>query len=274
MVFSFPAETAVVFAVSLLIAAQGFFRFVFFISTGYGFSVAGMAIVALVLYRESIVPLALMQALLLGVYGTRLGLYLAFRETSPSYRKTMQSGEYTGLAPAVPVRVIVWISVALLYTTMFLPCLLTLEQVRATGGAIGNPLLTAAGVTVMAAGIAMEAIADFQKGRFKKRHPDTFCSTGLYGIVRCPNYFGEILFWTGTWVGGIGAYTAWQHWVASGISFTCIVLIMIGSTRRLEANRGKRYANDPAYAAYAKKTPVLFPFVPVYGLANWKVYLG
>lgn len=30
-----------------------------------------------------------------------------------------------------------------------------------------------------------------------KKNPHRFVDTGLYKLVRCPNYLGEVLFWTG-----------------------------------------------------------------------------
>ncbi len=57
------------------------------------------------------------------------------------------------------------------------------------------------------------------------------------------------------------------------IGVLCIVLIMVGSTKRLERSQDQRYGGQPAYQAYIRAVPVLFPFVPIYTLKNVRVFL-
>ena len=68
----------------------------------------------------------------------------------------------------------------------------------------------------MCCGICIEALADKQKSDAKKKNPNKPAMTGLYKYSRCPNYFGEILFWTGAIVSGIGALKGWQWLIAAG----------------------------------------------------------
>ena len=96
---------------------------------------------------------------------------------------------------------------------------------------------------------------------------------GLYRWVRCPNYLGEITFWAGNWLLGLMFYTSVLRWVASAIGLICIVLIMMGSTKRLERSQGERYGHLPEYRTYVRTVPVLFPLVPVYTLQNVRVFL-
>ena len=55
------------------------------------------------------------------------------------------------------------------------------------------------GLLVWAFGFAIEVAADTQKSRFRARseHKDEFIHTGLWAWSRHPNYFGEIVLWTG-----------------------------------------------------------------------------
>ncbi len=125
----------------------------------------------------------------------------------------------------------------------------------------------------MAGGLVLEAMADLQKSKFKRKNPDLFCNTGLYKIVRCPNYLGEILIWVGSFTAGIAAFTNPLFAIMAGIGLVCIVLIMMGSTKRLEQRQDERYGHLDKYQDFVNKVPVLFPFLPIYSLKNVKVYL-
>ena len=77
----------------------------------------------------------------------------------------------------------------------------------------------------------------------------------------------------GNFVAGIVAYAAWWHWLMALIGIVCIVLIMMGSTKRMEFKQDDRYGGDPKYDAYVHSVPVLLPWVPLYTLKNIRVYL-
>ena len=107
----------------------------------------------------------------------------------------------------------------------------------------------------------------------KKIRPDRFCDTGLYRIVRCPNYFAEILFWTGCFISGIGSLSGWQ-WAVAALGYVCIVYIMFGGARRLELRQNRRYGEDPEYREYVSRTPIILPLVPLYSVAKYTFLKG
>lgn len=72
---------------------------------------------------------------------------------------------------------------------------------------------------------------------------------------------------------GIPFYVSPFRWLASLIGFVSIVLIMMGSAKRLERTQGDRYGDLPEYHTYVDSVPVLFPFAPVYTLENIRVFL-
>jgi steroid 5-alpha reductase family enzyme len=269
---SLPAALLLLWGLALLITVIGFHRVVYFVSTGYAFSITAMAVLTTLLLRQSLTWASLLQNLLLIVWGLRLGIYLVRREFQPSYRKELQSVHERGAGLTGGRKVLVWVGVSLLYVAMFSPSLFGLTMVP-----VAPPALTlitqALGALLMIGGLALEALADKQKSAFKARQPGRFCNTGLYRRVRCPNYLGEITFWLGNWVMGLTFYLSPTMWLMSLIGFVCIVLIMIGSTKRLERAQNQRYGQQPDFQAYSHTVPILFPFVPIYTLQNVRVYL-
>jgi len=262
----------ILFGVGLLCSAGGFYRIVYFISIGYGFSIAGMAITTALAYHSSVDALIGLQLAGLLFYGLRLAGYLLVRERQPSYKKELADIEQRGAHIKGAVKFAIWMSVALLYVLMFSPAVFNLAA-RQQGQALSLSSLWI-GVPVMALGLFLESFADHEKSRFKASFPHRFCDVGSYRIVRCPNYLGEVIFWTGQLVAGISAYGSWLAWACAASGYLCIVLIMMGSAKRLEQKQDERYGSDPEYQSYTRRVPILFPLLPIYSFKNLKVYLG
>ena len=115
----------------------------------------------------------------------------------------------------------------------------------------------------------LESAADLQKSRAKKLNPKRFVDTGLYRLVRCPNYLGEMLFWTGVILSGIGSVQGWQ-WLMCLIGYISIIFVMFSGARRLEIRQNKNYGSDPEYQKYVKSVPILVPFIPLYSVEKYK----
>ena len=137
------------------------------------------------------------------------------------------------------------------------------------------------GFSVCAIGITLTAVYFGQlfspdklgvllKSAAKKKNPKRFVDTGLYRIVRCPNYFGELLIWTGIFVGGTTACVNVWQWIAAVTGYIGIVYVMFSGARRLEERQSRTYGNDPEYQAYFKKTPIMIPLIPLYSVIKWK----
>ena len=92
---------------------------------------------------------------------------------------------------------------------------------------------------------------------------------GLFRLCRCPNYFGEILVWTGCFVSGLSVLRDWQ-WAVAVFGYVCIVYIMFSGAKRLETRQNKNYGDKQEYRDYANRTPILIPFVPLYHLVKEK----
>lgn len=266
----FLEDAAPLFVLALVVSSLGFRRLVYFVSLGYAFSTAGMALFSGWRFRGALDPALVGHCVGLAAYGLRLGTYLVRREREPAYQRELADVQARAVGIGRGKQVLIWVGVSLLYVLMFTPALFGLQRL-ADGRATVWPVWLA--LFVMLAGFLLETVADLQKAAFKRARPDRFCDVKLYRLVRCPNYLGEVIFWTGSFFAGVPSYTTWWQWLAAGVGYVCIVLIMVGSTKRLERKQDERYGALPEYQAYVRGVPVLFPFVPVYSLKNVRVYL-
>ncbi len=266
---TFSLSFLVLVVISLVVSSIGFYKYVYFISLGYGFSVAAMGAAMLVQAYGSLTPGTAALCLLFIFYGCRLGGYLLVREIkSASYRSTMKKEIKDGKSMKLIAKFSIWVSCALLYALQVSPVFFRLQN----GG--GTDVWCLAGAGIMACGVGLEALADWQKSKAKRENPRRFCDRGLYRIVRCPNYLGEVLFWTGVLVSGANMLSGVWQWAAGLIGYVCIVYIMFGGARRLELRQNRNYGEDPEYQAYVKKTPILLPLVPLYSVAKYKWLVG
>ncbi len=268
-----PAAAAAFLVLCLAVSAIGFYKLVYFISIGYGFSIAAMALSSLALSFGSAGPIAAAQALLLAAYGLRLGFYLVARERNAGYRASQEADADRGGAGGLALKLVIWVSVSALYVCQFMPAL---ARFAADASLRADPLpaLSLAGLAVMAIGLAVETVADRQKALAKRASPKRFCDSGLYRLTRCPNYFGEMLVWTGNILAGAALLGNVLTWALAAAGYACIILIMIGSARRLELGQEARYGSDPEFRRYAETVPALVPFLPLYSLKKARIYLG
>lgn len=256
----------ILLAISFAVSAVGWFYFIYFFSIGYGFAISALSLATAVIFRDSItLPIAILCGVLF-IYGVRLAMYLLIRERrSASYKKILYQPDNTKRKPLF-VMFMIWISCALLYIGQISPATFYLYNLSL--GADVNPTWAWIGAVVAALGVAIEMVADQQKSAAKRVNANRFVDTGLYRIVRCPNYFGEVLMWTGSFVICFGACcTPWQ-WVIASLGYIGIVYVMFSGARRLELRQAENYGSDPEFQAYIKRTPLIIPFVPIYSVAR------
>ena len=260
----FPMNFWLLFGICMLVSAIGFKNYVWFISLGYGFSIAAQGVAMLILYGQQLTVGTVITCVLFILYGLRLGGYLAIREFGgSSYKKNMKGEIKDGKTVPFGVKIAIWTSCAVLYVTQ-----VSGVFYRLLNAAQDNAFVFI-GAMVMLAGVSLETAADIQKNNAKKINPRRFVDTGLYRIVRCPNYLGEMIFWTGVLISGIGAVSGWQ-WLVVGIGYIGIIFVMFSGARRLEIRQDKNYGNDPEYQKYVTTVPILLPFIPLYSVKKHK----
>jgi steroid 5-alpha reductase family enzyme len=127
---------------------------------------------------------------------------------------------------------------------VFLALLPVASALRASSPAdAGPPLIPlSVGIALFVVSIALEWIADNQLAAFRSdsRNKGTILRSGVWGLVRHPNYVGEMLFWWGLWAVSYAAGAAF--WTIAGPSAMTLMFVGISipmMNRRL-ANRSIR----------------------------------
>ena len=140
---------------SLVVSSIGFHRFVWFISLGYGFSIAAEGVLLLVWFHAYLSPITILMCLLLMAYGLRLAIYLLVRERrSTAYRHVMATQVDDGSDLGLPLQLVIWIACAIMYACQASGVLFRLQASSPTD----TPAVV--GLVLMYRGIVLESVAD------------------------------------------------------------------------------------------------------------------
>mmetsp|Transcript_3089 Transcript_3089/g.3505 ORF Transcript_3089/g.3505 Transcript_3089/m.3505 type:complete len:152 (+) Transcript_3089:2-457(+) len=137
------------------------------------------------------------------------------------------------------------------------PCLHRLNSPDAPWGTLGK-----LAIGIQTFGLFLESVADYQKCVFKSEpgNRNRWCHEGLWKYSTHPNYMGEISFWVGTFLGGIGCYKTTLHWVGSIIGLLFILAVMRGAISSLGAKQLRKYGNDVEFLEFRRTHSILGPF--------------
>ena len=214
-----------------------------------------LSVVVVALVAGSGSALSILLAVLIAVWGLRLGTFLVLR-----IRKEGSDGRFDEIK-VDPARFL------MSWTLQALWVVLTAGAALAamTSGRPADPgPLTVLGIVIWLVGFGMEAVADAQKRAFRAdpAHRGRFITSGLWAWSRHPNYFGEITLWVGVAVIALPALSGWQHVTLVSPLFVALLLTRVSGVPLLEARGKQRWGDDPDYRDYLARTPVLVPRPP------------
>jgi steroid 5-alpha reductase family enzyme len=214
----------------------------------------GAAIAAVILSpvrdERSLVLLALVI-----IWAARLGTFL-FRRI----RKSGKDDRFDELKPSFVRFLAVW-TVQGLWVSLTLAAALaaiTTEAREPLG------LFALVGLAIWVVGFGIEALADWQKSRFRAdpANEGRYIDSGLWAWSRHPNYFGEIVLWVGVAVIALPVLAGLQWLTLVSPVFVALLITRISGVPMLERKADERWGGQPDYESYKARTPVLIPRPP------------
>jgi steroid 5-alpha reductase family enzyme len=149
----------------------------------------------------------------------------------------------------------------------------------------GNPLALRLGCALFGLGLLTETTADYQKSVFKLAYPGQHCDTGLWALSQHPNWFGNMVLWSGIFLmnapaiieplaaskAGVNTMTVWKNlsrYKRIGIAFLSPMFMLylfsgqangtITESVKLSYER-YGYGKNDAFTKYIDTVPLIFP---------------
>lgn len=236
----------VVFVPSYLARTERFFDL-----TG-SFTYISVVVFAIIASGQTSARSILLLALVL-VWAARLGTFL--------FRRVLQAGKddrFDRLKNSFPDFLMTW-TLQGLWVSLTLAA--TLGAITSGNSAPRLDVFVVVGLAVWLLGFGFEAMADFQKSRFRAdpANKGAFIHTGLWSISRHPNYFGEITLWVGVAIIALPTLSGWQYATLISPLFVFVLITRISGVPLLEKKAEEKWGGQAAYEEYKESTPVLFP---------------
>jgi steroid 5-alpha reductase family enzyme len=221
------------------------------IAWGLGF----MLVAVLTFFRRGSLFLPLLVTALVVTWGARLALHILLRN-----RKRGEDPRYAAWRAAWG-RTFVWRSYLQVFLLQGFFLLVIASPVILVNVDRSYPYAERfwpAGLLVWVLGFLFEAVGDAQLARFKRdpANKGQIMHRGLWKYTRHPNYFGESLMWWGVWLIALEVPGGWVT-IVSPILIT-FLLAKVSGVPMLE----KRYAANPEFQAYARRTSAFVPWFP------------
>lgn len=196
----------------------------------------------------------LVVALLVTVWGLRLGLHLAARNLGKG-----EDFRYQAFRRRWGSRY--WIvslgTVFLLQAGLMWVVSLPVQVAMVDGGTLGP--VAWLGLALWGTGIFFETVGDWQLQRFKRdpANRGAVMDRGLWRYTRHPNYFGDFAVWWGHFLVAVATWSS--GWTVVGPIVMSTLLLRVSGVTLLEKSITTR---RPGYEDYIRRTNAFFPGPP------------
>lgn len=206
------------------------------------------------LSNRKLFPRQVVQSSLVCMWAVRLGLFLLVRVL-----RSGQDSRFNRVRDNPKIFFIYWTVQGLWVWLTLLPTLIVNSKQTDTELCTRDYI----GWGVWMAGMVIECIADYQKYSFRSNaaNKDKWISHGLWGIVRHPNYLGEIMLWLGLFISASSTFKGKEYLSVLSPIFVAFLLTRVSGIPILERQNWKKWKETPQYLQYVQSTPKLIPFL-------------
>ena len=193
---------------------------------------------------------SLIIVLLITLWAVRLGSFLFMR-----IHKDGEDKRFRSIKPSSTQFFMTW-TLQGLWVSLCSMCALT--AIASQSGVVVNAFFYL-GIGLFILGFSIEVIADNQKTKFRSvpENRNKFITTGLWSKSRHPNFFGEIVLWTGIAVISVSSLEGLQYITLISPVFTYLLLVYVSGVRMLEARADKQWGHEEEYIKYKSTVPTL-----------------
>ena len=261
---------------SVLPTALGFYKSEYGFSYAYGFGTAISALSVLKRFNlfNSGPAFLKFHALAIVFYGLRLNLFLFIRTfMSQRQRDMIARIEEKALKRGnrFKTRLPVLLSTGLLYYALVAPAILTAKLVgeQLLEGSTAKALKILIGVMWFGFGVA--AIGDFTKTyvKYSENDENYLVTSGIFSLLRHPNYTGEMIGWTANSLCGIiaaaelivhtqgtfGTLSSIEsQLMGQGLGWVGIFFVLLRASTSLEKRQKESYGDNPKYQDWVKSS--------------------
>ena len=190
---------------------------------------------------------------LVAIWSLRLSAFLFLR-----IHHTGKDGRFDQLKTS-PIRFMVPWTLQGLWVFLTLNAVLVINTQSGEAPPLG--IWDGIGTALWVVGFSIEVLADSQKSAFnsKEENEGRWIAEGLWARSRHPNYFGEILLWTGIAACGISCFEGPEMvaWVSP--VFVYLLLTKVSGVPILDRRALEKWGDDPDYLSYRERVPALIP---------------